>query len=204
LATARRFRSGLLKLVDDLAAGSLDLQGFTRRSRSLVRSALGTAFALGALSVDPFHTLTTRDITVINDEIDTQRRFLRQFAKDVERGFYTLDPYQRASLYLAALRGMFELGRVEAGPAGPFIWKLGDTEHCMPCFAASTAGPYQRTPYSHLGLPVLPGIPGSGDICNGLTRCGCTVVMADGIPLPNAGLPQRLREDLHALVLEGG
>lgn len=193
--TARRFRRRLLHLLDDLASGSIDVQGFSRALPGLLRDGFGITFALGALSVDPFHTLTLRDIRVINEEIDQQRRFLRAFAKELAGGFYVLAPHQRAGLYLQSLRGMFELGRIEALPAGPYEWILRDTEHCIYCIEASLGGPYQREKYSGLGLPTLPGIPGSGDVCRGLTQCGCTVILA-GAPIPNAQLQQEIRDVL--------
>jgi len=193
--TGRRFRDRLLHLVDGLAAGRIDVQGFSRALPGLLRDGFGITFALGALSVDPFHTLTLRDIRVINEEIEQQRRFLRAFAKEIAGGFYVLDPVQRAGLYLQSLRGMFELGRIEALPAGPYDWVLRDTEHCLPCIQASLGGPYQREQFSDLGLPRLPGIPGSGDICRGLTKCGCTVLL-HGAPMPNTQLQQDIREVL--------
>jgi hypothetical protein len=193
--TARRFRNRLLHLLDDLAAGRIDVQGFSRSISGLLRDGFGITFSLGAISVDPFHTLTLRDIRVINSEIETQRRFLRAFARDVAVGFYHMDPSQRAGLYLQALRGMFELGRIEAMPAGPYEWHLNDTEHCIPCIQASLDGPYQRETYSGLGLSVLPGIPGSGDICKGLTSCGCTITLG-GLPVPNSDLQQEIRDVL--------
>lgn len=193
VATARRFRSILLLLVDGLAAGDITLREFSLRSNAALRDSFGITYLLGALSVDSFHTMTVRDMRIINREIEEERHFLRQFGRDLQRGFYVLDPVSRAGLYLQALRGMFELGRSEA-IVGPLIWKLGPTEHCIPCISASLDGPYQRDQYSHLGLPVLPGIPGIGDVCNGLTRCGCTIVSRNA--LPNENLQNRLREVL--------
>jgi hypothetical protein len=181
--------------LDDLTSGDVDVQGFSRASTRLLRDAFGITFSLGALSVDPFHTLTLRDIRVINSEIDDQRKFLRGFAKDIAGGFYVLDPVERAGLYLQSLRGMFELGRIEALPPGPYDWDLGDTEHCVPCVQASLGGPYQREPQSNLGLPSLPGVPGSGDVCRGLTRCGCTIILA-GRPIPNEQLQGDIRNVL--------
>jgi len=193
--TARRFRDRLLHLVDDLAAGRIDVPGFSRELPRLLRDGFGITFSLGALSIDPFHTLTLRDIRVINEEINQQRRFLRAFAKELAGGFYVLAPEQRAGLYLQSLRGMFELGRIEALPAGPYEWIVGDTEHCIPCIEASIGGPYQRERFSGLGLPSLPGIPGSGDVCRGLTKCGCTVILS-GLPIPNTQLQQDIRDML--------
>ena len=193
--TAERFRGKLLNLVDGLASGDLSLSGFNGALPGLLRDGFGISFALGALSIDPFHTLTLRDIKVINEEIDQQRRFLRAFGKDLAGGFYVLAPEQRAGLYLQSLRGMFELGRIEALPAGPYEWVLRDTEHCIPCIEASLGGPYQRERFSGLGLPSLPGIPGSGDVCRGLTKCGCTVILS-GLPIPNAQLQNEIRDVL--------
>jgi hypothetical protein len=197
--TARRFRDRLLHLLDDLAAGRTDVQGFNRALPRIFRDGFGITFALGALSIDPFHTLTLRDIRVIEEEISQQKRFLRAFAKEIAGGFYVLDPVQRSSLYLQSLRGMFELGRIEALPSGPYEWQLNDTEHCLPCIQASLNGPYQRERYSGLGLPVIPGIPGSGDLCRGLTRCGCTIKLS-GAPIPNVQLQQEIRDVLAEVI----
>jgi hypothetical protein len=170
--------------VDDLTTGRLNVAGFVVSASRLVRTEFGISFALGALSIDPFHVLTIRDIRVINSELETQRHFLRAFARDLESGDLVLTEVQRAGLYLQALRGAFELGRIEALPDGPFTWELGPTEHCLSCIDASLGGPYQKQTYSGLGLPVLPGIPGSGDLCRGLTRCGCQIKMFNR-PIPN-------------------
>lgn len=193
--TARRFRSKLLRLVDDLAAGRIDVKAFTTSSSRLLRTEFGIAYALGALSISPFHTLAVRDIRVIDGELQEERAFLRSFAKDLDRGFVVLDPVQRAGLYLQALRGMFELGRIEALPAGPYDWNLSDTEHCLECIEVSGGGPYQKTPTSGLGIPPLPGIPGSGDVCRGLTRCGCYITLS-GIPTPHVNLEREIRNVL--------
>lgn len=192
IITAQRFRSGLQRLLDDLGAGRIDLARFNRQSTRILRDGLGISYALGALSIDPFHTLTIRDIRLINAELTEERKFLKAFGRDLQRGFYVLNPIQRAGLYLQALRGMFELGRTETIPVEPLDWVLGPTEHCLPCLSASLGGPYQKNNYTHLGLPVLPGIPGSGDVCRGLTSCGCTIRPA-GFPLPNEDLQRRIR-----------
>lgn len=202
VVTARRFHSRLTRLVDDLSAGHLDLAGFTSSSSRLLRDGLGVSYSLGALSVDPFHTLTIRDIRVINRELEEERKFLRAFGRDLERGFYVLNPVTRAGLYLQALRGMFELGRTEASPPGPYIWVLGPTEHCRPCLEASLGGPYQKNNFTHMGLEVLPGIPGSGEVCRGLTSCGCTIELSGGLPLPNENLQRRLRGILSEILNE--
>jgi len=200
--TARRFRSRLLSLVDDLAAGRISLQEFRRRSFRVLRDGLGLSYSLGALSVDSFHTLTMRDVRVINEHLAEESRFLRAFGKDVQRGLYVLDPVQRAGLYLQSLRGMFEMGRMEAAPPGPYDWNLGPTEHCIPCIQASLGGPYQKDNFTHLGLEVLPGIPGSGEVCKGLTQCGCWISLSGGFPLPNENLQRRLRELLAEVLHE--
>jgi hypothetical protein len=46
---------------------------------------------------------------------------------------------------------------------------------------------------------VVPGIPGSGDICQGLTRCGCTLKLRG---LRDLNLQLRMRDILAATVLE--
>lgn len=193
--TARRFRSRLLRLVDDLAANRIDVQGFTSSARRLIRTEYGISFALGALSITPFYTVTTRDIRLIDAEIEGERHFLREFARDIVNGRLILTPVQRAGLYLQALRGMFELGRINALPAGPYIWVLGPTEHCIPCIESSFGGPYQKEKYSGLGLPELPGIPGSGDICKGLTRCGCRIKL-EHVAIPNEDIQLEVRDVL--------
>lgn len=197
--TARRFRRRLLHLVDDLAAGRTTVARFVNTASAIVRTEFGIAFALGALSIDPFHVLTPRDIRVINRELEQEARFLRSFAEDLEAGNLVLTATQRAGLYLQSLRGAFELGRVEALPAGPYTWVLGPTEHCRPCVDASLGGPYQRERFSALGLPVLPGIPGSGDICRGLTRCGCQIHIA-GRPIPNESMQLEVKYVLAEVV----
>lgn len=193
--TARRLRNRLLHLVDDLAAGRIDVSAFTRRADQVVRTEFGIAYSLGALSISPFHTITMRDIRIIDGELAQERKFLRSFGKDLAGGDYVLDPVQRAGLYLQALRGMFELGRIHALPEGPFNWNLGPTEHCTECFDAALGGPYQRTRFSGMGLPTLPGVPGSGEVCKGLTRCGCWISL-ENLPIPNQDIQLSLKEVL--------
>lgn len=193
--TARRFRRQLLRFVDDLAAGRIDVSAFTKATTRLLRTEFGIAYALGALSISPFHTLAVRDIQVIDGELREERKFLKAFAKDLDRGFVVLNPVQRAGLYLQALRGMFELGRIEALPDGPYDWNLSDKEHCLECIEVAGSGPYQKTPSSGLGIPPLPGIPGSGDVCRGLTRCGCYITLS-GIPTPHVNLEKEVRNVL--------
>jgi hypothetical protein len=193
LDAARRLRSELVRLSDGVASGSISVQGYTIRARVAVRTAFFTAYSVGAMSVFPFYTLTDRDVRILDDELDQETGFLRQFGRDLARGSIRLDPVTRAGLYLLALRGIFERGRVEAMPTGPYRWQLGITEHCDECFRASIEGPYQRDRYSGLGLTALPGSPGDGTVCLGLTRCGCRVVLATGAPVPGEALADRLR-----------
>lgn len=199
VALARRLRSQLLRLVDDRAAGRTSVQDFVRQSRAGIRLAYFRAYALGALSIFPFYTLTDRDVRLLDAELDSETGFLRRFASDIGSGRVDLDPVRRAGLYLLALRGVFELGRSEAMPAGPYAWALGDTEHCLDCIRTAEAGPYQRDQFSGLGLPSLPGAPGDGSVCRGLTRCGCTIQLQNG-HVPNEDLPIRIRERLVEIV----
>lgn len=195
---ARQFRRDLFSLVDQVMRGEMDAATFTRFATRRVREVYLLTYSLGALSINPFHTVTHRDVKIVDQEIDGERQFLRQFGNDLSRGFLVLDPEVRANLYVRGLRGMFELGRVEAIP-GPFDWVLGDTDHCLPCLEASVGGPYQRESFSGLGYPPLPGIPGSGSICKGLTRCGCYLRLTSGILL-NEDLQDHLRELLAEVV----
>lgn len=193
LDAGRRLRSQLLRFYADLASGDITVQTYVNRSRAAVRAAFFTAYSVGTISVFPFYTLTDRDVRILDEELAEETGFLRQFARDVDRGQLDMDVVSRAGLYLLALRGIFERGRVEAMPAGPYRWQLGITEHCIECALASYQGPYQRDPYSGLGLQVLPGSPGDGSVCLGLTRCGCRIVLANGAPVPNQDLADRLR-----------
>ena len=191
--TGRTLRSNLLHLVSDLTAGDVDLQGFVEQSRGYIRASYFRAYSLGAISVFPFYTLTDRDIAILDAELREETGFLRAFGRDIARQHLVLDPSARAGLYLLALRGIFERGRVEAMPPGPYRWQLGDTEHCLDCIQAAFDGPYQRSRQDGLGLPVLPGSPGDGSVCDGLTRCGCRVMLSSGFPLPNEEISSRLR-----------
>jgi len=193
LDAGRRLRSSLLRFHDDLTSGRIDVQGYVLRSRAAVRVAFFTAYSVGAMSVFPFYTLTDRDVRILDEELADETGFLQGFARDIVGNRVHLDPVSRAGLYLLSLRGIFEKGRVEAMPAGPYRWQLGITEHCFECFNATDRGPYQRDQYSALGLPVLPGSPGDGTVCLGLTRCGCRIVLANGAPVPNQDLADRLR-----------
>jgi hypothetical protein len=172
---ARTLSARLTQLIDELSARSIQQRAFVRQSMRALQDAYYHVFSLGALSVDAFHVLTPADMDLINEELMGEKEFLRAFGTDIRRHEFELDPAIRASLYLRALRGVFELGRVAALPPGPYDWILGDTDHCASCSQASFAGPYRKDSKSKLNLPVIPGIPGSGAVCEGLTRCGCTL-----------------------------
>lgn len=189
---ARLLRGRLLSLSDDLAHGDITVQDYVVRARASIRTAFFTAYSVGALSVFPFYTLTDRDVRILDDELAEETGFLKAFARDISADRLSLDPRTRSGLYLLALRGIFERGRVEAMPPGPYRWRLGITEHCIECFQAADQGPYQRDRYSGLGLPPLPGTPGDGTVCLGLTRCGCTTVLVNGV-IPNQELADRIR-----------
>lgn len=190
----------LLSLTTDLANGSIGVQRYTNRARGAIRGAYYTAYSLGAISIFPFYTLTDRDVQLLDRELNEETRFLSAFAREVRRNKLVLTPARRITLYVLGLRGIFERGRVEAMPRGPYRWTLGINEHCTECLLASRNGPYQRDLYSGLGLPELPGIPGDGSVCLGLTRCGCRIELASGIPLPNEELADHLREVLLEVV----
>jgi hypothetical protein len=200
VAAARQLRQQLLRLVDDRAAGRLSSQVFVGRSKHAIRSGYFSAYALGAISIFPFYTLTDRDVRILDEELDEETGFLRGFSADLGAGHLDMEAVRRAGLYLLALRGIFERGRTEAMPAGPYEWALGATEHCLDCIRTAEDGPYQRERYSGLGLPALPGAPGDGSVCRGLTQCGCTVKLANGSLLPNPDLPMIIRSKLVEVV----
>lgn len=193
MASGRWLNSSLVRLVDDLASGAISVSGFTNKATAVIFRAYYNAYSLGAISIFPFYTMTDRDVRILNEELDQESGFLRAFARDIASNRLILDPVIRSRLYLLGLRGIFERGRVEAMPPGPYRWRLGITEHCWECSRAADVGPYQRDRTSGLGLPPLPGAPGDGSICLGLTRCGCRIELASGIPLPNEDLADRLR-----------
>lgn len=190
----------LASLIISMKRGEITRRVFVRQAMRALQQAYYTVFSLGALSSDPFHVLTSDDIQVIQDELNGERRFLQSFARDLGSGLFDLAPESRARLYLAALRGVFELGHLAGLPDRPYDWVLGDTDHCIPCIEASLGGPYKKNRFSLLDLPVLPGIPGSGEVCRGLTRCGCTVRRPD-FPV-NEALQRQLRDILASITLE--
>ena len=202
--TGRTLRRNLLHLIHDLTTGATDIPGFVIDSRSYIRASYYRAYSLGAISVFPFYTLTDRDILILDGELNEETGFLRAFARDIAHGRFDMDPTARAGLYLLALRGIFERGRIEAMPPGPYLWRLGATEHCLDCIQSAMSGPYQRSRQDSLGLPVLPGSPGDGSVCDGLTRCGCSVVLESGFSLPNEELASRLRGLLLEVVYGSG
>jgi hypothetical protein len=197
---SRTLAGKLSQAIHDLQNGSFGQQAFVRQTMRALQQAYYSVFSLGALSVDQFHVLTIEDIKVLDSELFGERKFLRSFARDLSRGTLDLAPEFRARLYFSALRGVFELGRTSALPSGPYDWILGDADHCEPCIQASLGGPYKKDSLSLLSLPVVPGIPGSGDVCSGLTRCGCTLRLK-GYPV-NETLQLQLRDTLEAIRLE--
>lgn len=200
LATGRSLNDNLLRLTEDLRTGSVGVQGYTNRAAGHIRAAYFTAFALGAISLFPFYTLTSRDVYVLDRALDEETGFLSRFARDFQRGYLYFHPIIRIRLHVLSLVGIFEAGRVEAMPGGPLRWRLGDKDHCIECEIAASGGPYQRDRTTNMGLTPLPGIPSSGSVCLGFTRCGCKITMWDGTPLPNEGLGDQLREGLTELL----
>lgn len=197
---ARMLAGNLAHLISSLQDGNIQQRAFVRQSMRALQQAYYVVFSLGALSVDSFHVITVRDTEVLDAELFGERRFLQSFARDIRRDSLELAPESRARLYLAALRGVFELGRVSALPAGPYDWILGDTDHCIDCSFAELGGPYKRDALSRMSLPVVPGIPGSGEVCQGLTRCGCTLRLRN-FPR-NEELQLDLRDILNQITLE--
>lgn len=193
MATGRRLNTDLLHLVDDLTSSSIGLQRFVVSARRAIRNAYYITYSLGAVSIFPFYTITDRDISILDEALNEETGFLRQFGQDLRRGRIHLDTALRARLYLLALRGIFERGRTEAMPDVPYRWALGPTEHCLDCISTAAAGPYQKYRNSGFGLPILPGAPGDGSVCQGLTLCGCRIVLASGNELPNQSLADRMR-----------
>lgn len=190
----------LSSLIRSLKSGELGQRAFVRQSMRALQQAYYTVFSLGALSVDQFHVITLDDIKVINEELLGERKFLQSFGHDIRRDRFEMAPAYRARLYLAALRGVFELGRINALPDRPYDWVLGETDHCGPCISATLNGPYKKNSFSRLDLPVLPGVPGSGEVCQGLSRCGCTARLR-GFPA-NEQLQLELRDILADIILE--
>ena len=192
--------SRLASLIQSMSSGEMGSRAFVRQSMRALQQAYYTVFSLGALSVDPFHVITADDIRVLNDELLGERRFLQSFSRDLSRGTFEMAPQFRARLYLNALRGVFELGRMAGLPDRPYDWVLGDTDHCGACLVASLNGPYKKNSLSRLDLPVLPGVPGSGEVCQGLSRCGCTTRLR-GFPA-NEQLQLELRDILADIAME--
>lgn len=203
LAAGRRLREGLLHLGNDLAAGDIGLQGYLNRAHSLIRAVYFTTYSLGAISVFPFYTTTETDIGILDDELDSETGFLRRFGRAILRDRLDLSLVARTNLYVLALRGIFERGRLEAMPNGPYRWVLGNAEHCVECSYAAFNGPYQKNSRSGLGLPPIPGVPGDGRVCLGLTRCGCSYELESGVPVPNQDLAYGLRSLLLSEVVNG-
>lgn len=197
---ARWLAGRLSQAIHELQSGSFGQRAFVRTTMGVLQKAYLEVFSLGALSVDQFHIVTPQELEAIQDELSGERTFLRSFARDISRGAFDLPPSIRARLYFAALRGVFEMGRVAALPAGPYDWILGDTDHCTPCLIAAQGGPYKKDRFSRLSLPVVPGIPGTGEVCQGLTRCGCTLRLPN-FPI-NETLQTQLRDILEAIRLE--
>lgn len=198
VAAARRYRRSLLVLADDLRNGSIGAQRYNTQSRAATRIAYFYVYSLGALSVFPFYTMTGRDVEILDAALDEESGFLRKFGSDIRHDRLDIALVQRAGLYLLGLRGIFEKGRLAAMPVRPLRWRLGITDHCFECYNAADRGPYQRDSYSGLGLPTIPGVPGDGTVCEGLTRCGCRVVDAAGIPIPG----EDIADSIHGLLME--
>ena len=197
---ARILANQLTDLIHKVQRGDIGHRAFVRQSMAVLQKAYYVVFSLGALSVDSFHVTTPKDMEVLNAELFGERRFLQSFARDLSRGALEMAPEFRARLYLSALRGVFELGRLEALPAGPYDWILGDADHCESCTIASVNGPYKRDALSRISFPVVPGIPGSGEVCRGLTKCGCTLRLR-GFPVGET-LQLELRDILDSIMME--
>lgn len=192
VVTSRRLHSQLLHLGTSLSRGDIPLSRYINRSRGAVRVAYFTTYSLGAISVFPFYTLTDADVRILDYALNSEVGFLSAFGRDIFHDQLVLSRKTRTSLYVLALRGIFERGRLEAMPPGPYRWRLGITDHCQDCVRTALNGPYQKSSSSGLGLPVIPGTPGDGRVCLGLTRCGCSYELASGVSVPNEEISQHL------------
>lgn len=190
---ATRLREDIVTAAVDLDLGNITEYMFRRRTGVAIKKAYLLVFSLGTQSVDPFHFMTNRDLVVLENEIADENRFLRAFGHDIFRGRLHMPLEDRAFLYVRALRGIFERGRLEALPPGPYKWVRSDDDACLGCLSASMEGPYQREAFAGLGLPTIPGVPGDGSVCRGLTQCGC-IMRYSNSPVANEEVQLQMRD----------
>ena len=169
-------------LANQLATGRLTPLAFKDRLFRTLRRAMADAYRYGLGAAGQRTLLYDADLAVIRSYLTEDATYLSGFYQDLKAGEVPGTPNekpdalgrfsvdQRAILYSNALRGIFFKGYVSRvnDPTTTIIWELGTTEHCDNCLDMDAGNPYT--------IVTLAGrVPGA-DVCEGLDRCGCSLV----------------------------
>lgn len=172
-------------LANQLATGRLSPLAFKDRLFRTLRRAMSDAYRYGLGAAGERAILFDADLAVIRGYLTEDAAFLSGFYQDLKAGDVPGTPNekpepsgrfsvdQRVVMYSNALRGIFFKGYVARvnDPATTILWQLGETEHCGNCLDMDAGNPYT--------IASLAGrVPGA-DVCEGLDRCGCSLVYSN-------------------------
>ncbi len=169
-------------LANQLATGRLTPLQFKDRLFRTLRRAMADSYRYGLGAAGERAILYDADLAVIRSYLSEDATFLSGFYQDLKEGEVPGTPNvkpeptgrfsvdQRAIMYSNALRAIYYKGYVSRinDPATVIVWQLGSTEHCGSCLDMDAGNPYT--------IVTLAGrVPGA-DVCEGLDRCGCSLV----------------------------
>ncbi|MBW4580709.1 MAG: hypothetical protein KME42_14180 [Tildeniella nuda ZEHNDER 1965/U140] len=153
-------------LTSDLLAGNLRVGEWEKAIALELKSAHINAFTLGRGGQARLETAKERSYGLIGAELKKEYGYLRGFSKDILAGYLSeLQIQNRVSMYLDALHGSFELGRLEAHKADGFIRerRIRDSrESCDDCVGYAAQG--------WVDIGSLPN-PGDKSSCRSMCRC---------------------------------
>lgn len=166
-----KFRKRMADHLNKLIKGEYTPNQFKHHARKEFKKMYYKAFELGAestgLNLDYFK-LPDEDYRWLDKIRKAEYKYLEKFIDDVVNQRGKMDYHARMDMYVDAIDGVFDAGRVDAMPsAGTKIWwRLSPAEHCSDCLDLAGRSPY--TPET------LPTTPRSGDTkC--LSNCKCTL-----------------------------
>lgn len=177
----------LLGYADRLAGGNITPYQFRNYVLATLRRAFIDAYRFGIGASGERAILLETDYQSIqrylSEDLNYLGRFSQELLADNVPGFSPgspgyastgknpgrMDLRTRTQLYSNALRAQFYSGLISRSSTTQlWDWQLGNTEHCGPCLDMAAGSPYT--------LVTLAGrVPGA-DVCEGLDRCGCSLI----------------------------
>ena len=110
--------------------------------------------------------IVQRDYGVIGGELKKEYKYLREFSKEILAGELTEAQIRdRVTLYIDAIHGSYELGRMEGHKASGYAFEQrirNSSESCAECLM-----------YAARGVVPIGTLPNPGEDCTCRSRCRC-------------------------------